>query len=283
VLSWIVRPAGLVSNVVPGAWLCEGIYFMGAASRGSLACTESSLAYEHSNNRYEAFKLSLDFAFAVVILIVSMPVIVAAMVAVKLTSSGPVLYSQRRVGRGGRSFTIYKIRTMIQDSEPDGPKWCVPGDKRVTPVGRLLRWSHLDELPQLINVLRGEMSLIGPRPERPEIIAQLERALPEYRQRLVLRPGLTGLAQVLLPPDTDVGGVGIKLNYDLHYVRHMGPWLDLRIALATFFHLVNAPRSWIARVFRFPFFRVEHTLTDTLVTREQSLEISSPALSVQAG
>ena len=119
----------------------------------------------------------------------------------------------------------------------------------------------MDELPQLINVLRGEMSLIGPRPERPEIVAQLERLYPDYPQRLVRRPGLTGLAQVLLPPDTDVAAVGVKLKYDLHYVRHVGPWLDLKIALATFFHLVNAPRIWIARAFRFPYF--EHVATES--------------------
>ena len=103
----------------------------------------------------------------------------------------------------GKVFTIYKIRTMYQDSERhSGPTWCVPGDPRVTPVGRFLRWSHVDELPQLINVLMGEMSLVGPRPERPEFLAQLERALPDYRQRLTVRPGVTGLAQVQQPPDT---------------------------------------------------------------------------------
>ena len=105
----------------------------------------------------------------------------------------------------GKVFTIYKIRTMYQDSERHcGPRWCVPGDPRVTPVGRFLRRCHVDELPQLINVLKGEMSLVGPRPERPEFLAQLERALPNYRQRLTVRPGLTGLAQVQQPPDTDL-------------------------------------------------------------------------------
>ena len=116
---------------------------------------------------YERLKSLLDFAAAVVILIFFMPLIALAILAVRLSSPGPGIYRQRRVGRGGRPFTIYKIRTMIQDSEPLGPRWCLPGDRRVTRVGRLLRWSHVDELPQLLNVLRGEMSLIGPRPERP--------------------------------------------------------------------------------------------------------------------
>jgi lipopolysaccharide/colanic/teichoic acid biosynthesis glycosyltransferase len=130
----------------------------------------------------------------------------------------------------------------------------VPGDTRVTPIGRLLRRAHIDELPQLINVIRGEMSFIGPRPERPEIAAQLDRVFPDYRERLARRPGLTGLAQVLLPPDTTLDAVGMKLCYDRYYVRHAGFWLDLRIVLATPFHLLGFRTRWIARVFRFPRF-----------------------------
>ena len=108
---------------------------------------------------------------------------------------------------------------MYQDSERhSGATWCLPGDPRVTPVGRVLRFTHLDELPQLINVLLGEMSLVGPRPERPEFLPKLERALPDYRRRLAVRPGVTGLAQVQQPPDTDLLSVRRKLNYDLYYV-----------------------------------------------------------------
>jgi len=147
---------------------------------------------------------------------------------------------------------IYKIRTMYQNSEPKGPRWCVPGDRRVTPVGRLLRWSHLDELPQLVNVLQGDMSLIGSRPERPEIVAQLERALPDYQRRHVVRPGLTGLAQVLQAPDTDLGMVRRKLSLDLHYVDSGSFWLDLRILLATVLHVLNIPSARIAQLFGFP-------------------------------
>jgi lipopolysaccharide/colanic/teichoic acid biosynthesis glycosyltransferase len=146
---------------------------------------------------------------------------------------------------------------MVQDSEPNGPRWCVPGDPRVTAVGRLLRWSHLDELPQLVNVLRGEMSLIGPRPERPEIVRQLEHVLPDYRRRLITRPGLTGLAQVLNAPDSDLRSVQIKLGYDLYYISHFGLDLDLRIAVATVFHLANVPRRWISSCFEFPVFDLE--------------------------
>ena len=144
------------------------------------------------------------------------------MILVRLSSPGPAIYSQRRVGRGGRTFTIYKIRTMIRTASRCGPRWCVPGDPRVTPVGSLLRWSHVDELPQMINVLRGEMSLIGPRPERPEIIAQLERMFPDYRLRLVRVRGSPGWPRSCSPRHR-VAAVGVKLKYDLHYVRQWGP------------------------------------------------------------
>jgi lipopolysaccharide/colanic/teichoic acid biosynthesis glycosyltransferase len=204
------------------------------------------------SNTYIEIKSWLDFPLAVIILSVTAPVILLSLLIVKLTSKGPPLYTQRRVGRQGRLFTIYKIRTMVQHSEPNGPKWCLPGDPRVTRVGRLLRSSHLDELPQLMNVLRGEMSLIGPRPERPEIVAQLERVLPYYRQRLIVRPGLSGLAQVLNPPDTDLRSVRAKLDYDLHYIDHACLALDFKIALATVLHLLNAPRGLILRLIVFP-------------------------------
>src|SRR5205823_10851019 len=157
-------------------------------------------------------------------------------------SRGPVFYSQTRLGRGGRPFRIYKIRTMVHNCErQSGARWCTSGDPRITPVGRFLRATHLDELPQLWNVLRGDMSLIGPRPERPEIIAALERAIPRYHDRLLVRPGLSGLAQVQLPADTDLHSVRRKLAYDLYYVEQLGAWLDLRLALATALYLLRVP------------------------------------------
>jgi lipopolysaccharide/colanic/teichoic acid biosynthesis glycosyltransferase len=201
---------------------------------------------------YDDFKRWIDFPVAALLLTLFSPIMVISLILVKLTSRGPALYTQRRVGRGGCTFTIYKIRTMVQDSEPNGPRWSLPGDPRVTTIGRFLRWSHLDELPQLANVLKGEMSLIGPRPERPEIVHQLERVLPGYRRRLITRPGLSGLAQVLNPPDSDLRSVRIKLSYDLYYISHLGLELDARIAIATLFHLANVPRRWISRWFGFP-------------------------------
>jgi lipopolysaccharide/colanic/teichoic acid biosynthesis glycosyltransferase len=177
----------------------------------------------------------------------------AAALLVKLTSRGPVLYSQRRVGLGGRNYTLYKIRTMVHDCERfTGPRWAAIRDPRITPVGRWLRRIHIDELPQLWNVLRGEMRLVGPRPERPEIAAQLERLLPGYRNRLALRPGLTGLAQVQLPADCDLASVRTKLAHDLYYVNNMGLSLDLRILLCTACHLLGLPFSFSNRLLKVP-------------------------------
>jgi lipopolysaccharide/colanic/teichoic acid biosynthesis glycosyltransferase len=153
---------------------------------------------------------------------------------VRLTSSGPAFYSQLRVGRGGREFRIYKLRTMYHNCEQkSGVVWSTPGDPRITPLGAILRKTHVDELPQLLNVLRLEMSLVGPRPERPEIIPVLEREIPTYRARLKVRPGVTGLAQLRLPADTTIQSVRRKLAYDLYYIQTCGPWLDFRLVLCT--------------------------------------------------
>src|SRR5262249_8636864 len=180
------------------------------------------------------WKSRLDLTVARVLLILAAPVMLAAMVMVRLTSRGPAIYTQTRLGLNGRPFTIYKIRTMYLDSERlTGPRWSTAGDRRVTWIGRILRWTHLDELPQLLNVLRGEMSLVGPRPERPEIVEDLEPLVPCYRERLDVLPGVTGLAQVRLPPDTAAEEVWRKLACDLYYIRHASLWLDLRLILAT--------------------------------------------------
>ena len=198
-------------------------------------------------------KVAIESLLAFVMLVVASPIILLAMFLVRISSRGPVFYTQRRVGRDGRCFSIYKLRTMRVDSEADGrPRWCVPGDTRVTLVGHFLRLSHLDELPQLVNILQGNMALIGPRPERPEIVARLERVFPDYRRRLVARPGLTGLAQVLQAPDTDLSSVQRKLHFDLHYLDHWSGWLDLRILLATVLRVLAVPTSQIALLFQIP-------------------------------
>jgi lipopolysaccharide/colanic/teichoic acid biosynthesis glycosyltransferase len=203
--------------------------------------------------RYELIKRMFDFGFSALLLVLTSPLMLLSMIAVRVNSKGSPVYTQKRLGHHGRIITIYKIRTMYKDSERySGPVWSGPGDPRVTPIGRVLRASHLDELPQLLNVMRGEMSLIGPRPERPEIATQIERTLPGYRDRLLVRPGVTGVAQVLQAPDTDLRSVHRKLKYDFFYLERMGFLLDLRIILATVLHLLHVPASSIARIFQFP-------------------------------
>ncbi|MBX9622288.1 MAG: sugar transferase [Gemmataceae bacterium] len=189
-----------------------------------------------------------DIALAAVLLVPAVPLVLAAWALVRLTSAGPGVYTQARVGRGGRVFTLYKLRTMLHDCESlTGARWSLPGDPRVTPVGHVLRDLHLDELPQLLNVLKGDMSLIGPRPERPEIVADLREAVPGYDRRLAVRPGITGYAQVHLPPDTDVQSVRRKLVFDRFYLRHRGARLGAFIALATGLKLLGLRRLYTRR------------------------------------
>jgi exopolysaccharide biosynthesis polyprenyl glycosylphosphotransferase len=151
-----------------------------------------------------------------------------------LDSPGPIFYRQERVGKGGSTFRLVKLRSMIPDAEHrTGPQWASDGDPRVTRIGRMLRKTRLDEVPQLLNVLRGEMSLIGPRPERPEFVEELGQTIPFYRARHVVKPGITGWAQVRHPYGNTAEDALIKLQYDLYYIRHRSLALDLLIALRT--------------------------------------------------
>ena len=173
-------------------------------------------------------KAVLDYCLAAALFVVLLPVMLLTAVAVKASSRGPAIYSQTRVGRGGRVFVIYKFRTMYHECEKiSGIQWSVKGDLRITPLGRVLRALHLDELPQLWNVLRGEMSLVGPRPERPEIVADLRLSVCGYDVRHAVKPGITGFAQVHLPPDSSIQTVRNKLIYDRFYVARMGLLTDL--------------------------------------------------------
>ena len=166
----------------------------------------------------------------------------AVAAAIRLEDAGPVLYRQERLGRGGRVFSMWKFRSMVEDAEwRTGPVWARSRDARSTRVGRVLRRFHLDELPQVVNVLRGEMSLVGPRPERPELARRIEEQgrCPGFARRLSVRPGLAGLAQ-------SRGRCGIsarnKLRYDLVYIGAMGPWLDLKLFAACVWRAFRGPR-----------------------------------------
>ena len=197
---------------------------------------------------YCRIKAVIEWIAAFVLLVAALPVLAIVGIVLKLTSAGPVFYQQTRLGRHGKPFRLRKLRTMTHECEAKtGPVWSIAGDPRVTKVGRWLRDTHLDELPQLWNVLCGEMSLIGPRPERPGIAEKIERAMPEFRDRLLVRPGITGLAQMRLPADSDLHTVRRKLTHDLHYIRHMGPILDATVSLSTLLHFVGMAATAMSR------------------------------------
>ena len=174
-----------------------------------------------------------DIVLSLTLLAATLPLMLLTALVIACESRGPVLYRQERVGLHGRPFTLLKFRSMRQDAEARGPVWAMQGDPRVTRVGAFIRLVRIDELPQLFNVLRGEMSFIGPRPERPHFVAQLEQVLPFYRDRLLAKPGLTGWAQVNYPYGASVEDARAKLSYDLYYVKHRSLLLDLLILLST--------------------------------------------------
>ena len=174
-----------------------------------------------------------DLCVAVVLLLSTVPFLGLAALLIWLEDRGPIFYSQQRSGWLGRPFTVLKLRTMRQYPNAGHALWTQPGDPRITAVGQWLRRMRLDELPQLLNVLNGEMSLIGPRPERPELEYELERHIPHYRKRHWMRPGLSGLAQVCAPYASSLEDSDLKLSYDLYYLRHFSIWLDLVILLRT--------------------------------------------------
>lgn len=208
-----------------------------------------------------------DLVLATAMLIVLAPVMLLTALAVKLTSPGPVIFSQTRVGLNlrrpgaerrlqdgeppegierrvpesdrrrefayGRHFTLYKFRSMRTDAEKNGAQFATKGDPRVTPIGRFLRKTRLDELPQLVNVIRGDMSLVGPRPERPEFIQNLSKEIPDYIQRLGLKPGLTGVAQIVNGYDNNIDSFRRKVAFDLMYLRNLCVWNDLKILFRT--------------------------------------------------
>jgi len=181
-----------------------------------------------------AFKRISDVLLSLTGIIVFLPVLPLVVLAIKLDSPGPILFRQTRVGEGDRLFTIYKFRTMRQDAESKtGAVWSQVNDPRITRIGNFLRKSRLDEIPQLFNILRGDMSLVGPRPERPEFVATLKEHIPYYSERHYVKPGLTGWAQVSYSYGSSVEDAIEKLRYDLYYIKNISFMLDLRIILRT--------------------------------------------------
>lgn len=195
---------------------------------GTATASRSFPCYPEWANR------ALDLAGAIVLLAIFTPLMLVLSILIRLDSPGPAIYRQVRAGRDGRPFVMLKFRSMRTDAESlSGPQWAHLGDPRVTRLGGLLRRCRADELPQLINVLRGDMSLVGPRPERPHFVRQLAAALPDYDRRLAVRPGLTGWAQVNLPYGASVEDAAMKLSYDLDYLARRSVLFDLFIMLIT--------------------------------------------------
>jgi exopolysaccharide biosynthesis polyprenyl glycosylphosphotransferase len=200
----------------------------------------SKMAYESNSHAfsgtittssiYPVFKRGFEIVFSIALLIFTLPVLVLTAIAIKLESPGPVFYKQERVGLNGKTFNIIKLRSMRIDAEKNGPQWAAKNDPRVTRVGKFIRKTRIDELPQLINILRGDMSLIGPRPERPVFTEQFEKEIPGFKKRLTVKPGLTGWAQVN-------GGYEAtpaeKFEMDMYYIQNQSLKLDLQILLRT--------------------------------------------------
>lgn len=190
------------------------------------------------------FKRGVDVILAALALLVAAPFLPLIALLIRLDGHGPVLLRQPRVGKNGRVFMLYKFRTMIPDAEPSGVAlWAEEDDPRVTRSGKILRRAKLDEVPQFWNVLRGEMSLVGPRPERPEIVENLQREIPFYRLRHVVRPGVTGWAAVRFPYGRSVNDALAKLQYDLYYLKHQSLSLDALILVKTLGAIVTPPRA----------------------------------------
>jgi exopolysaccharide biosynthesis polyprenyl glycosylphosphotransferase len=184
--------------------------------------------------RSSVVKRAADLSVACALLAFTLPLVMMVALAIKLDSPGPVSYRQERVGLGGRRFRLLKLRSMRQDAEADGrPVWAAAEDDRITRVGRFIRCTRIDELPQLFNVLRGEMSMVGPRPERPHFVDQLGAIIPSYHERHTVLPGITGWAQINYPYGASIEDARQKLRYDLDYIANRRLLLDLKILVAT--------------------------------------------------
>ena len=178
-------------------------------------------------------KRAFDLLASSLLLLLSLPILAATALAVKLTSPGPVFYRQERVGLFGRPYMVMKFRSMRSDAEKDGPVWARQNDARVTPVGRFIRTTRIDEIPQIFNVLKGDMSFVGPRPERPVFVEELAKEIPYYNERHQVKPGITGWAQINYPYGASVKDAKQKLQYDLYYIKNYSIFLDFLILLQT--------------------------------------------------
>lgn len=182
---------------------------------------------------YETIKHPIEVVLAFFLFAALSPILITISLLIKISSSGPMIYKQVRVGQRGRKFTLYKFRTMQNNSEENGPQWSRENDKRITPVGKILRYSHLDELPQLINIIKSDIAFVGPRPERPEFVKDLEATISYYDIRHLIKPGLTGWAQINYRYGSSINDSYQKLQYDIYYLKNRSIILDIAIVTRT--------------------------------------------------
>jgi len=182
---------------------------------------------------YEIIKQPVEIVLALILALILLPLLILIAILIALTSIGPVIYKQTRVGQYGTKFVLYKFRTMVRNAEQGKAQWSQPDDQRVTFIGRILRRSHLDELPQLFNIIKGEAAFVGPRPERPEFVNQLKEVIPFYDLRHLVRPGVAGWAQLNYRYGASVADAREKLQYEIYYIKNRSFWLDLSIVLKT--------------------------------------------------
>jgi lipopolysaccharide/colanic/teichoic acid biosynthesis glycosyltransferase len=195
----------------------------------------SGILVRYVKKGFEQIKRAIDIVLSVIGLTITSPILIFSAILIKLDSKGPIIYKQIRLGLNNKVFRIYKLRSMCQDAEKGtGAVWAAKNDPRVTSLGKILRKSRIDEIPQLINVFRGDMSIVGPRPERPELVLTLKTLIHDYEKRLTVKPGITGLAQVLHKYDESIEDVRTKVKYDLTYIQNRNLYTDLRIMAQTF-------------------------------------------------
>lgn len=241
--SWELAPKRhdfLIEAMKKGGWVEPLISFLDR----NLGHTEVKLLNDQfflhqkafsilSRKRHAILKRVFDISLATLLLLATLPIGLITSVLIKLESSGPVLFTQRRTGLHNKEFDVIKFRSMRQDAEKHGAKWASEHDNRVTQVGRFIRKTRIDELPQLLNVLKGEMSLIGPRPEREVFISELEKKIPYYRFRHAVRPGISGLAQVKYCYGASLEDAVWKHKYDIYYIKHYNVLMDIKILFMT--------------------------------------------------
>jgi sugar transferase (PEP-CTERM system associated) len=219
--------------------LIEDANFLSERLLGKLALdglNPSTLIFTHGFNvkaSQQIFRRLVSFSISLIGLVLCLPILPCLMIAVRLSSPGPIFFRQVRVGLRGRPFEVIKFRTMRTDAEKHGAQWATKNDSRVTGLGRFMRKTRLDEIPQLWNVLKGDMGFVGPRPERPEFVDWLNSEIPFYELRHIIRPGLTGWAQVRYGYGATLEETKRKLEYDLYYVKHMSVGLDLLVIFET--------------------------------------------------